>query len=401
MILSVLQDVIIMKRLKVFLTKPYVYFPFAICSGVLFYVILTNLSNVFSVISSFFNLISPCIYGVIFAYLFNPLTEFFKKRLFKKVKKENSKQIYSVILTIVCVVLAVILIIGSFIPSVLKSVTGLIENRDIYTEKFKQLTETAKELSASLKIKLDFSGIDNFTENYASKILETAKRNSDKIFSFLGNLGTGISNVTIGIIIGFCFLIAKKSLINLLNSIRKAVFKKEIIEKNNKLLTRCNNIFVRYMICTLSDAVIVGAATLIFTIIAKMPFAPLIAVTVAITNIIPTFGPMIGGATGIFFLILDKPVNALWFFIFICILQGIDGMVIKPVLFKDSLGIPASQTLVLIVIGGKIAGILGIILSIPFGAIFEIIYKETIVPKLNKRKEQINSKPAEEYEDGI
>ena len=122
-----------------------------------------------------------------------------------------------------------------------------------------------------------------------------------------------------------------------------------------------------------------------------MPYAGLIAVMCALTNIIPTVGPMIGSAIGIFFLILDKPLNALWFFIFSCIWQSIDGMIIKPRLFKGSLGIPAVWTLVLIVLGGKVAGMLGILLAIPLAAIFVIFYQEVISPRIERRIAKVNA----------
>ena len=130
-----------------------------------------------------------------------------------------------------------------------------------------------------------------------------------------------------------------------------------------------------------------------------MPYAPLIAVVCGVTNIIPTFGPMIGAAIGVFFIILENPVKALIFLAFICVLQSIDGMVIKPKLYSGSLGIPAIWTLLLIIFGGKVAGILGILLAVPFGAIFVIIYNETIEPKLEKRAEKINAKDIPDKEE--
>ena len=131
-------------------------------------------------------------------------------------------------------------------------------------------------------------------------------------------------------------------------------------------------------------------------LIFKIPYAPLIAVVIGLTNIIPTFGPMIGAAVGVFFTILESPLKALIFLIMICSLQTVDGMVLKPKLFSGSLGIPAVWTLVLITLGGKIAGMLGILLAIPFAAIFVIIYKETILPKLEARRIKINSKSPDE-----
>ena len=170
--------------------------------------------------------------------------------------------------------------------------------------------------------------------------------------------------------------------------------KQQRLERHNDIWRRCSAVFSRYVRCTLLDALIIGVGVLIFLLIMKMPYAALIAVVCGLTNIIPTFGPMIGGALGMFFLVLDKPLNALWFFIFICVWQSIDGMIIKPRLFSGSLGIPGVWTLVLIILGGKVAGMLGILLAIPLAAILVIIYHESIAPRIDKRIERINETEA-------
>ncbi len=379
-----------MKKIKAILEKPYAYFSVAALSGVLLYVILTNITAVFGAFAFIFKLFSPVIIGAVTAYLLNPICLFFENKLFKSVKSENKRHIYGIFLTIICVILFLSLILGSLIPSLLKSTSTLIENRDIYTLKAKQIISSVKNFAISHNIKFEFDGIENVTDNSFSKLIDIIKNNSKVILKTIGSIGSGVSDIAVGIIFGFCFLTAKKSILKVTENIRCAIFKKERIEKNNELIKRSNGIFLRYTEYTLLDALIVGIATLIFMLITGMPFAPLISLLVAVTNIIPTFGPMIGGAAGIFFLVLDKPLNALWFFIFICVLQGLNGMLLKPVLFKDSLGIPASRTLVLIIIGGKLLGIWGVILSIPVGAVLGIVYNETVLPKLKKRKEEIN-----------
>ena len=179
------------------------------------------------------------------------------------------------------------------------------------------------------------------------------------------------------------------------------LFKKERLERNNELWRRFHRVFIRYVGCTLLDALIIGAGTLIFTLIMGMPYAGLIAVMCGLTNIIPTIGPMIGNAIGVFFLILDKPLNALWFFIFCCVWQSIDGMIIKPRLFKGSLGIPAVWTLVLIILGGKLAGMLGILLAIPMAAILVIFYQEVISSRIDRRIAKLNGEEAKPEEEEL
>ncbi len=380
-----------MEKVKQWFTKPWVGYAAAACIAVILYEVLEHFSAVKGAFNTVWTFLSPVVTGLVVAYLFDPLARFFENKVLKWIKKESARHFGGVILTVVCLVLALALLLVALIPSLAKSVSTLVSNWDNYTAKLSALMDKAVAFASAHNINIDLSSVENFIENFMDKVLDIVKNNSKTILNTLGDIGSGISNFAIGVLFGFCFLAAKKTLLNTLRVVRSALHRQETIEKNDKLFARCHSVFIRYIICTLLDALIIGVAVFIFLLIARMPYAPLIAVVCAITNIIPTFGPMIGAAIGIFFLVLESPLKALVFFIFICILQSMDGMVIKPRLFKGSLGIPAVWTMVLIILGGKIAGIPGIILCIPVGAVLVIVYSETIEPRLAKRTAKINA----------
>ena len=90
---------------------------------------------------------------------------------------------------------------------------------------------------------------------------------------------------------------------------------------------------------------------------------------------------------GALILLLVNPWYALWFLLFTLILQTIDGYILKPKLFGDSLGVPAVWVLVSIIFFGRLFGILGVIISIPLAAIVNYIYQSRIVNRLRKRRE--------------
>ena len=379
-----------MDKVKQWFKRPWVGYAAAACIAVVLYEILEHFAQVKGAFNNALTFLSPVVTGLVVAYLFDPVARFFENKVLKKLKKENARHLWAVILTIICLVLVVVLLLVALIPSLAKSVSTLVSNWNNYTDKLSSLLEKAAEFARTHNINIDLSSIQNFIENSMSKMLNVVKDNAKGILNTIGDIGSGISNFAIGLLFGFCFLAAKKTLLEGLAIVRGALFKKERIDRDNTIFASCHRVFIRYFGCTLLDALIVGVATLIFLFVAQMPYAPLIAVVVALTNIIPTFGPMIGAAIGIFFLVLESPFKALLFFIFICILQGLDGMVIKPRLFSGSLGIPAVWTMVLIILGGKIAGVLGILLAIPVGAILVIIYNETIEPRLKKRTAKVN-----------
>lgn len=389
----------IVKRFRELLSRPWAAYAFAAWGAVVLYMLLSHLALFAGWLASLWKLLSPVVIGVIVAYLLNPVSDFFEFRVFKKLKKPGAAHLWAVIMTVLCLVLVLAILLVALIPSIAQSVSKLISDWDSYTRKAQELIAKLSAFAAERNINVDLSKLSALVDNGMSELVGWLKGNSKAVLSTLGSVGSSVSNFAIGILFGVCFLVAEKSLVGLLGKVRALLFKKEQIERNNVLWRRFHKVFIRYAGCTLLDATIIGVGVLVFMLIMRMPYAGLIAVMCALTNIIPTIGPMIGSAIGIFFLILDKPLNALWFFIFCCVWQSIDGMIIKPRLFSDSLGIPAVWTLVLIVLGGKIAGMLGILLAIPLAAIFVIFYHEVISPRIDRRIAKLNSEQTEPVQD--
>jgi len=162
-----------------------------------------------------------------------------------------------------------------------------------------------------------------------------------------------------------------------------------------RFLSRCNDILVRYIVFSLIDAVIVGGATAVFMALTKMQYVGLIAVVCGVTNLIPSFGPIIGAVIGGFILLLVNPWHALMFLGFTAVLQTLDGYVIKPKLFGGSLGVSGLLILVAIIVFGNIFGIVGILLAIPLAAIIDFAYEDSILPYLEARRAKLDKEEAE------
>ena len=117
------------------------------------------------------------------------------------------------------------------------------------------------------------------------------------------------------------------------------------------------------------DSLIVGIICFIFMLIFKTDYAILISFIIGVTNIIPFFGPFIGAIPSIFILLISNPLQALIFSIFILILQQIDGNIIGPKILGDSVGVSKIGIMFAIIVGGKMFGVLGMIIGVPVLAI--------------------------------
>jgi predicted PurR-regulated permease PerM len=120
-------------------------------------------------------------------------------------------------------------------------------------------------------------------------------------------------------------------------------------------------------------------------LIVRMPYSVLISVIVGVTNLAPTFGPIVGAVIGAFILVLVEPWQALVFLIFTIVLQTLDGYILKPKLFGGSLGVSALMILISIILGGRLFGVMGILVAIPFAAILDFTWKDFVLKKLEER----------------
>jgi predicted PurR-regulated permease PerM len=178
----------------------------------------------------------------------------------------------------------------------------------------------------------------------------------------------------------------------------KASVSESRYEKIKDFFAKSHKIFNRYIAFNLLDSLIIGIVNAIFMTILGMPYVGLISFVVAVTNLIPTFGPVIGAGIGGFVLVLVKPWDARAFLIFTVVLHCIDAYLIKPKLFGDSLGVSGLWILIGVVIVGRMFGIVVILLAIPGVAILDMLYREYFMPWLEARRKQDSDSPTEHKE---
>lgn len=369
----------------------------AVCGGVLLYMLLSNLDSISEKFDSLFKIISPIIIGLVLAYLVNPIANFFEKKVFRKIKKEGLRWTISVITAILCVIIIIAVFIITLVPSLIDSFKVLGENAENYVSNIEKVMDKLNDWGVFLNLKLDWESITKYVEEAASNLLNYLGQNMKVILNTSQDIGNSLFNIVVGLFIGVYFLFGKKGLVAGGNELRSAALKEETYKKHNDFWRRCHEILIQYIGYNLLDGLIVGVVNGIVMLILKMPYVALISVVVGVTNLLPTFGPIIGAVIGAFILFLNRPVYALWFLIFTVILQTLDGYVLKPKLFGGSFGIPAVWTLIAIVVGGKLFGVLGIFLAIPFAAVVSFLYKERFLPWLKNR----NHKPIIEKEEMI
>ncbi len=367
------------------------WFPNAVagCITVAFFIILSNIGTIWGVCSQIMSYFSTAIAGCVTAYLMNPLANFYSKNVFNKRKSDKTRWTLSTALTVITVVLAFTLVMSALIPQLIDSVAMFINNLGGYSASLQNLLHNLARQFPKLEMLVQSS--ENMLNTAVDYIVDYITENYQKIISISTEAGKNIGNFAVAFVLSVYLLSAKPSLKREINRFMKAVMPKKQYHSVTGFLKHCNLIMNQYVIFSLIDGVIIGVSNAVFMSICQMQYAGLVSVIVGLTNLIPTFGPIIGGVLGAFVLLMVKPAHALIFIIFTCFLQFFDGFILKPKLFGNTLGVSGLLILLFIIIGGKMAGIAGILLAIPTAAIVDYVYKDLLITALEKHREQVNA----------
>ncbi len=372
--------------------KRWVSYTIATCSAVVLYMILSHIGSLFAGIGSFYAFIKPVVSGIIVAYIFNPLANVFNDKVFKKMKKEKAKWGLSVACALIVIILAVVLLFVALIPQLVDSVTTFTDNVDGYVATLQGVLREVEKEDPSGLLGGEITKIASFGDNILDKVGNYFENNMANVTSTIGsvatttaNIGKGVFDAVIAFILAIYLLLDKNRLKNGISNFFRLVMKPERYDAAGDFIRRCNDIIIRYISFDIVDGIIVGIVNAVFMLIAGMPYAVLISVIVGVTNLAPTFGPIVGAIIGGFILVLVQPWYGLAFIIFTVILQTVDGYILKPKLFGESLGVSSLMILISIILGGRLFGVGGILLAIPFAAIIDFVYRDYCLKKLEEK----------------
>ena len=363
--------------------KKWVSYTIATCSAVVLYMILSHFDSIASALDSFYSFMRPVVTGLIISYIFNPVSKLFENHVFKKVKNEHTKWKLSVAFSILAILLAVVLLFVALIPQLVDSVSTFANNVGGYIDTLQGLL---REYENDNFFGLDVGSIANIGDKILTTISEYFTKNMGNVVNTSANIGKSVFDLVLAFILAIYLLLDKSRLISGFSRLFGLIMKPDTYAATGDLIRRCNDIIIRYISFDIVDGVIVGIVNAVFMLIAGMPYAVLISVIVGITNLAPTFGPIVGAVIGGFVLVLVKPWYGLAFIIFTVVIQTIDGYILKPKLFGESLGVSPLMILIAIILGGRLFGVAGILLAIPFAAILDFVYRDYVIKRLEEKR---------------
>lgn len=333
--------------------------------------------------------LSPFVYAMAIAYFINPLIMFFERVLLFKIKTLKIRRSLSILLSYLLIFSLVILLLSFVIPQIIDSLQEIAKLPSQYIPIIEELLSRERLEVFNTGYLIDLTIVsqylnDNVISTFSS-IREMIANFIPFMISSLTAITSGLFSILLGFIIAIYILLSKE--IGLLNA-RKLVFallspKKAISFIN--LSKESNKIFISFITGKLIDSLIIGALCFIILLFLHYPYALLLSVIVGITNIIPYFGPFVGGGIGFVLLLFINPVQALWYLLIILALQQFDGNILGPKILGDSTGLSPFWVIFAIIFFGKFFGFVGMFIGVPVLAVIKNIIKRQVDTMYTKR----------------
>ena len=320
-----------MKFNKNLLKEKWVAYTIALCTAVLLYMVLTHLGAIAGILGKLWKVCSPVIMAFVIAFVLDPLVKIYTNYVFNGISSDRLRHNLSVILSFVTVIVFFTILMVALVPQIVDSAVTFAGNLNSYVRSFQGLMRQLNRFA--LNHDIDLSQFITSSDELLQSITRTLPDNLNKIVNVSYGFGTKLFDWIISIILAVYLMMDGATLKVGFVRLMRVLLPDSVYENTVSVWSRCNKILVQYIAFDILDGMIIGTLNWIFMLIMKMPYVAVVSVIVGVTNLAPTFGPLVGALLGSFILVLANPVAALWFLLFTVILQTVDGYILKPRLF--------------------------------------------------------------------
>lgn len=353
-----------------------------IAASMLFYFLLFRTSTLGTGIARVIDVMNPLIYGLVIAYLLNPVVNMSESICYKLVyktkfnpgkKSKKAIRVFCAFLALFLAMLIVYALASSVLPELTKSVRSIVFNFQRYVNNVNHFFDTTIFKDNE---ELD-SRITALITEYAQKIQEWLTGDmTPQLDNLVGRLTSGLFNIVtffrnifLGIIISMYALISKESMLARMKRFTFSVFSVPAANRILHNLRFADEKFGGFLIGKMIDSVIIGIICYVCCRIFNFPYAMLISVVIGVTNVVPFFGPFIGAIPSSILIFVVDPWKALIFIIFILCLQQFDGNILGPRILGTSVGVSSFMVIIAILIGSGFFGVTGMIVAVPAFAV--------------------------------
>ena len=316
----------------------------------------------------------PLLLGLALAYPLNILMSFYERHFFPNSQKKAVLKTR----TGLCLVFAILTLLGIIalvlwliIPQLVDCVRLLLAQIPVALERAAEwLVQTGIADELVTRITEWAEGFDwqSRLEGIITAVLGGATDVVGVVAGVVTTAVSGIATAFITIIFAVYVLLGRKKLAGQLNRLMRRYLGEGLRGKIHYVLGVFNDCFHRFIVGQCTEAVILGTLCMLGMMLLGLPYAPMIGALTAFCALIPIVGAFLAAGVGAFLILMQSPMQALIFLIFIIVLQQLEGNLIYPHVVGSSIQLPGIWVLAAVTVGGSVMGIFGMLLGVPLAA---------------------------------
>ena len=359
---------------------------FIIFLGALILTAFQNFGLVILGVKKVFNIFSPIIAALCVAFVLNIPLNMFENKIFKFWDKSKHKLVLK-LKRPVCLLLTYLLALGIvsllilvIIPDIIETITYLAEKMPSFMLDVKNWLEALLERfnieqSDVLDIEINWKSAANtiiaWISGSSGKIVDSAVTITASVLS-------GIFDTIFSLVISVYVLAGKEKIGAFVKRTLGAFLKPKTNSFISHIAEKTNESFSRFIGGQLFESVILGTLCFIGMTIFRFPNALIISVLICVTSLVPVVGAAVGTVIGFLLIVITNPIKAIFFVLFVVILQQIEGNLIYPKVVGKAVGLPGILVVSAVLVGGNIGGILGALIGVPTVAVLYTLLKEMV-----------------------
>ncbi len=358
---------------------------------------LANLPALLGILGGILKLLSPFFIGAGIAFILNVLLKVWEEKALKRVRFQKSvKRGIAILLTFVSVFLVVFIVVWMVFPQLVDAGESIAEQIPVaWANAERYINENIEE---DTQIGVMLTEISKNGEKLIAELTDYLKNSSGHILSTTVDVVSGtfgmLVNLFLGLIFAIYILAQKEKLKGQMIQVVKAFLPERVSKKIFEICSLTQDTFQKFVTGQCLEAVILGVIFFIAMSIFRMPYALPISVLIMLTALIPIFGAFIGCIVGTVMILVTNPVQAIGFVVLFLVLQQLEGNLIYPHVVGNSVGLPSIWVFVAVLIGGKMFGVVGMLVFIPICSVIYVLFRDEVKKRLRK-KETVKRKPDE------
>ncbi len=356
-----------------------------------------HITSVLHVLYGGVQLVAPFLLGACIAFILNVPMTWIENGLFaqhlQQTRLQKSKRVISILLTFLMIIGIFAISIGIVAPQIGRSVAVLMGKMPAFWEAMQgrmvQL-QTQFPFLAGQFSQLDIRWEQIDWQKLGSTALQFLQSGAvgdmlGSTFSVASSIIGGIVNFFLGLFFAVYILAQKETLGQQAEKILYAALPKKAVESILEVAALTQKTFSNFISGQCTEAVILGLMFFIAMSILRFPYAVLVGVLIALTALIPIFGAFIGCGVGVFLILVENPVQALWFLVLFLLLQQVEGNFIYPHVVGNSVGLPSIWVLVAVTLGASTFGVVGMLVFIPLFSILYTLIRAAVYQQLRRK----------------